>query len=151
MFKFADLLEKHADEFAALESIDNGKANSISRAVDVGLTIKTFRYYAGWCDKIEGKTIPIAGAYECYSKREPIGVCGQIIPWNFPLLMAAWKLAPALCTGNTVILKPAEQTPLSALRLADLFVEAGFPPGVVNILSGHGDTGAALVDHPYLF
>jgi aldehyde dehydrogenase (NAD+) len=146
--KLADLIEKHADELARLESLDNGKPYSVALAADVPLTIACYRYYAGWADKVQGKTIPIQGNYFCYTRLEPVGVVGQIIPWNFPLLMQAWKLAPALATGNTVVMKPAEQTPLTALRVGELIMEAGFPPGVVNILPGYGPTaGAALARH----
>src|ERR1700723_878061 len=153
IWKLADLLEQHLEEFAQLESLDNGKALKVARAADVPLAIDHFRYYAGWATKIEGNTIPFSGApqgkYFAYTLREPIGVVGQIIPWNFPLLMAAWKLAPALAAGCTVILKPAEQTPLTALRLGELISEAGFPDGVVNIVPGYGETaGAALAAHP---
>ncbi len=149
LYKLADLIEENADELAALETLDNGKPLSMAKAADLPLVIDCFRYYAGWADKIEGKTIPIRGNYHCYTRHEPVGVCGQIIPWNFPLLMAAWKLGPALATGCTVVLKPAEQTPLTALRLGEMIVEAGFPAGVVNIVNGFGEvTGAALVDHP---
>ncbi|HUK25323.1 MAG TPA: aldehyde dehydrogenase family protein [Terriglobales bacterium] len=154
IWKLADLLEEHVEEFAYLESLDNGKALTIARAADVPLAADLFRYMAGWATKIEGNTIPLSvpytpGAkYLSYTLREPVGVVGQIIPWNFPLLMAAWKLGPALATGNTVVLKPAEQTPLSALRLGELIVEAGFPEGVVNIVPGYGETaGAALAAH----
>ena len=148
LLRLADLVEKHADELAILESLDNGKLHSIARTVDLPLTIACYRYYAGWADKIQGKTIPVRGDYFCYTRPEPIGVIGQIIPWNFPLLMQAWKLAPALAAGNTVVLKPAEQTPLTALRVGELIVEAGFPRGVVNILPGYGPTaGAALARH----
>jgi len=148
ILKLADLLEQHADEFAALETLDNGKPFSQSRAVDVALSINCFRYYAGWADKLAGKTCPVDGNYLSFTKHEPVGVVAQIIPWNFPLLMAAWKLGPALATGCVVILKPAEQTPLTALRLGELIVEAGFPPGVVSILPGFGPTaGAALAKH----
>ena len=147
--KLADLIEKHADELARLESLDNGKPLRDAKAADLPLTIACYRYYAGWTDKIHGKTIPISGPYFCYTKHEPVGVVGQIIPWNFPLLMQAWKLAPALAAGCTVVMKPAEQTPLSALRVGELIVEAGFPPGVVNILPGYGPTaGAAISSHP---
>src|SRR5215469_13179242 len=154
IWKLADLLEAHLEEFAYLESLDNGKPLTIARAADVPLAIDLFRYMAGWATKIEGSTIPISvpytpGAkYLSYTLREPIGVVGQIIPWNFPLLMAAWKLGPALATGCTIVLKPAEQTPLSALRLGELIVEAGFPEGVVNIVPGYGETaGASLAAH----
>jgi aldehyde dehydrogenase (NAD+) len=146
--RLADLIEKHADELAALESLDNGKPLAIAKAVDVAATVGCFRYFAGWADKVHGKTIPIDGDYFCYTRHEPVGVVGQIIPWNFPMLMLAWKLAPALATGNTVVMKPAEQTPLSALRIGELIVEAGFPEGVVNLLPGFGPTaGAAIARH----
>jgi len=148
LYKLADLVEKHSEEMAALETLDNGKPISESRTADLPLVIDCLRYYAGWADKIHGQTMPIRGNYFCYVKREPVGVCGQIIPWNFPLLMAAWKWGPALAAGCTVVLKPAEQTPLSALRLGELALEAGFPAGVINIVPGFGDTGAALVKHP---
>jgi aldehyde dehydrogenase (NAD+) len=147
--RLADLLEKNFDELAALETLDNGKPISDSRAADLPLVIDCFRYYAGWADKIHGNTIPIRGDYFCYTRREPIGVCGQIIPWNFPMLMVAWKWGPALATGNTIVMKPAEQTPLTCLRMAELALEAGFPPGVINVVPGYGPTaGAALVRHP---
>jgi aldehyde dehydrogenase (NAD+) len=146
--KLADLIEKNAEELARLESLDNGKPVAVARAADLPLTIACYRYYAGWADKIQGRTIPIAGDYFCYTRLEPVGVVGQIIPWNFPLLMQAWKLGPALAAGNTVVLKPAEQTPLTALRVGELIVEAGFPEGVVNILPGFGPTaGAAIAKH----
>ncbi len=146
--RLADLIEKHQDELATLESLDNGKPRHIALAADLPLTIACYRYYAGWADKIQGKTIPIAGDYFCYTRHEPVGVVGQIIPWNFPLLMQAWKLGPALAAGNTVILKVAEQTPLSALRVGELILEAGFPEGVVNILAGFGPTaGGAIARH----
>jgi len=148
IWKIGDLIEKHTEEFAELETLDNGKPISVSRVADVPLAADLFRYMAGWSTKIEGSTIPIAGPYLAYTRREPIGVVGQIIPWNFPLLMAAWKLGPALATGCTVILKPAEQTPLSAIRLAELALEAGLPPGVLNVVTGFGETaGAALAAH----
>jgi len=152
IWKLADLLEAHTEEFAYLESLDNGKPLSVARVADVPLAVDLFRYMAGWATKIEGNTIPISvpgGEYLAYTLREPVGVVGQIIPWNFPLLMAAWKLGPALATGCTVVLKPAEQTPLSALRLGELITEAGFPEGVVNVVPGFGETaGAALAAHP---
>jgi aldehyde dehydrogenase (NAD+) len=148
LHRLADLIEKHADELARLESMDNGKPLAVAKAVDVAATIGCYRYFAGWSDKVMGKTIPIEGPFFCYTRHESIGVCGQIIPWNFPLLMQAWKLAPALATGNTVVLKPAEQTPLTALRVGELIIEAGFPEGVVNILPGFGETaGAAIANH----
>ncbi|AFY47203.1 NAD-dependent aldehyde dehydrogenase [Nostoc sp. PCC 7524] len=147
LYKLADLIEQNIDELARLETLDNGKPLQDSLG-DLELVIACYRYYAGWADKVQGKTIPIGGSYFCYTRHEPVGVVGQIIPWNFPLLMQAWKLAPALATGNTVVLKTAEQTPLSALRVGELIVEAGFPPGVVNILSGYGPTaGAAIARH----
>jgi len=146
--RLADLLESHADELARLESLDSGKPLSVAKAVDLRLTIACYRYFAGWADKIQGKTIPIEGNYFCYTRLEPVGVVGQIIPWNFPLMMQAWKLAPALAAGNTVVMKPAEQTPLTALRVGELILEAGFPKGVVNILPGYGPTaGGALARH----
>ena len=134
LHKLADLIEANADELAALETLDNGKPIGDAKAADLPLTAACYRYYGGWADKIHGKTIPINGPYFCYTRHEPIGVAAQIIPWNFPLLMQAWKLAPALACGCTVVLKVAEQTPLSALRVGELINEAGFPPGVVNIL-----------------
>lgn len=147
--RFADLIEENIDELAELETLDNGKPIGESRNADLPLVIDCFRYYAGWADKIVGQTVPIRGKFFCYTKREPIGVAGQIIPWNFPMLMVAWKWGPALAAGCTVVLKPAEQTPLSALRLGELALEAGFPAGVVNIVPGFGETaGAALVAHP---
>src|SRR5271154_326658 len=148
LHRLADLIEQNADELATIESLDNGKPFAIAKAVDVAATVGCFRYFAGWADKIHGKTIPVDGDYFCYTRHEPIGVVGQIIPWNFPMLMLAWKLAPALATGNTVVMKPAEQTPLSALRIGELIVEAGFPEGVVNLLPGFGPTaGAAIARH----
>ena len=148
LYKLADLIEQHIDELAALETLDNGKPLNDSRHIDLPLVVECYRYYAGWADKIEGRTIPINGPYFCYTRHEPVGVCGQIIPWNFPLLMQAWKWAPALAAGCTSVLKPAEQTPLSALRVGELAMEAGFPPGVVNIVPGFGETaGAALAEH----
>jgi phenylacetaldehyde dehydrogenase len=155
IWKLADLLEQNLEEFAELETLDNGKPFTIAKAADVPLAVDLFRYMAGWATKIEGHTIPISvpytpGAkYLAYTVREPVGVVGQIIPWNFPLLMAAWKLGPALATGCTVVLKPAEQTPLTCLRLGELIQEAGIPDGVVNIVPGYGETaGAALAAHP---
>jgi aldehyde dehydrogenase (NAD+) len=146
--QLADLIERNADQLARLESLDNGKPVSVAKAVDVAKTVACYRYFAGWADKVQGKTIPIDGDFLCYTRHEPIGVVGQIIPWNFPMLMMAWKLAPALATGNAVLLKPAEQTPLSALRIGELILEAGFPAGVVNILPGLGPTaGAAIARH----
>jgi phenylacetaldehyde dehydrogenase len=154
IWKLADLIEAHTEEFAELESLDNGKPLTVARAADVPLCVDMFRYMAGWTTKIEGNTIPLSVPYTpgtkyfAYTEREPVGVVAQIIPWNFPLLMAAWKLAPALAMGCTVILKPAEQTPLSALLLGKMVLEAGFPEGVVNIVPGYGEAGAALAAHP---
>ncbi|GAA0421924.1 aldehyde dehydrogenase [Acrocarpospora corrugata] len=154
IWRIGDLIDEHADELAQLESLDNGKPLAVARAADIPLAAELFRYMAGWATKLEGNTIALSVPYmpgaefHAYTLREPIGVVAQIIPWNFPLLMAAWKLGPALATGNTVILKPAEQTPLSALRLAEIMAEAGLPDGVVNVLPGYGETaGAALAAH----
>jgi phenylacetaldehyde dehydrogenase len=152
LWKLADLMEKHAEQFAQIESLDNGKPLTVARAADLPLSIEHIRYYAGLATKIEGATFPLArpeqGSFLTYTVREPVGVVGQIIPWNFPLLMAAWKLGPALSAGCTVVLKPAEQTPLTALLLGELIQEAGFPNGVVNIVTGFGEAGAALANHP---
>ncbi|MEM6392885.1 MAG: aldehyde dehydrogenase family protein [Planctomycetota bacterium] len=155
IWKLGDLLEQHLDEFAQLETLDNGKPFAVAQAADVPLAVDMFRYMAGWTTKIEGDTIPITvpytpGArYHAYTRKEPVGVAAQITPWNFPLLMVAWKLAPALAAGCTIVLKPAEQTPLSSLRLGDLILEAGFPEGVVNIVTGLGEeAGAPLTAHP---
>ncbi|MGH7893045.1 MAG: aldehyde dehydrogenase family protein, partial [Candidatus Binatia bacterium] len=151
MLKIADLIEKNALELAQLETLDNGKSLFETQNVDIPQAAATFRYYAGWVNKIAGETSAADPAYFHFTLREPVGVCGQIIPWNFPLLMAAWKLGPALACGNTVILKPAEQTPLTALRLGELLQEAGIPDGVVNIVPGYGETaGAAIVRHPLI-
>jgi aldehyde dehydrogenase (NAD+) len=148
LHKLADLIEKNAEELAALETLDNGKPLRDSLHVDVPMTVQCYRYYAGWADKIHGKTIPVSGPYFCYTRHEPLGVVGQIIPWNFPLLMQAWKWGPALATGCTIVLKPAEQTPLTALRVAQFAQEAGIPDGVVNVVPGYGPTaGAALSSH----
>ncbi len=148
LYRLAELIETHAEPLAQLECLDLGRPISAVRGNDVKKTIACYRYFAGWADKVHGKTIPIDGDFLCYTRHEPIGVVGQIIPWNLPMLMMAWKLAPALATGNTVVLKPAEQTPLSALRIGELIVEAGFPEGVVNILTGFGPTaGAAIARH----
>jgi acyl-CoA reductase-like NAD-dependent aldehyde dehydrogenase len=147
--RLADAVEQRSDEFAELESLDNGKPLKLAKIVDVSSTIAHFRHFAGWTERITGDVLPVhQPGMLCYTRKEPVGVCGQIIPWNFPLLMAAWKLAPALAAGCTAVLKPAEQTPLSALRLGELALEAGIPPGVINVLGGNGQTGAALVDHP---
>jgi acyl-CoA reductase-like NAD-dependent aldehyde dehydrogenase len=149
MLALADAVEAHADELAELESLDNGKPLKLAKRVDVALTVEHLRYFAGWPTKIEGETLPVAQPnMHCYTRKEPVGVCGQIIPWNFPLLMAAWKVAPALAAGCTTVLKPAEQTPLTALRFAELALEANMPEGVLNVVTGDGETGAALVDHP---
>jgi phenylacetaldehyde dehydrogenase len=155
IWRIGDLILEHTQELAQLESLDNGKPVGVAAAADVPLAADLFHYMAGWATKIEGNTINISVPYmpganfHSYTLREPVGVVGQIIPWNFPLLMAAWKLGPALCTGNTVILKPAEQTPLTALKLAELIAEAGVPDGVVNVVAGYGETaGAALAAHP---
>jgi acyl-CoA reductase-like NAD-dependent aldehyde dehydrogenase len=146
--RLADLIDEHADQLAELESLDNGKPVKLARFVDVAGSAAHFRHFAGWPERVIGDVIPVAQPdMHVYTRKEPVGVAGQIIPWNFPLLMAAWKLAPALAAGCTVVLKPAEQTPLSALRLGELVLEAGIPPGVVNVVTGEGDTGAALVDH----
>src|SRR6202167_2946643 len=154
IWRIGDLLLEHIEEFAQLESLDNGKPYAVAKGADVPLAADLFHYMAGWATKIEGNTINISVPYmpganfHSYTLREPLGVVGQIIPWNFPLLMAAWKLGPALATGNCVVLKPAEQTPLTALRLAELIAEAGVPDGVVNVVPGFGETaGAALAAH----
>src|SRR5687768_16437042 len=149
LYKLAKLIEEHSAELAALETADNGKPIKESTYVDLPQVAENFEYFAGWATKIEGETIPVPGQMFNYTLREPVGVCGQIIPWNFPLLMAAWKLAPALAAGNTVVLKPAEQTPVNAMELGKLIEQAGFPEGVVNIVPGYGETaGAALAAHP---
>jgi len=149
MNRLADLIERDAGYLASLETLDNGKPYTASFFADLALSIKCYRYYAGWADKNHGKTIPADGNFFCYTRHEPVGVCGQIIPWNFPLLMQAWKLGPALATGNTVVMKLAEQTPLTGLYIAELIKEAGFPAGVVNIVPGYGPTaGAAIANHP---
>lgn len=149
MYRLADLMEENKEELAQLETLDNGKPIRETTHADIPLSIEHMRYYAGWCTKIVGETIPVNGPFFNYTRHEPVGVVGQIIPWNFPLLMAMWKLGAALATGCTVVLKPAEQTPLTALYLAELIEEAGFPPGVVNIVPGFGETaGAPLVEHP---
>jgi acyl-CoA reductase-like NAD-dependent aldehyde dehydrogenase len=146
--RLADLVERDADQLAELESLDNGKPLKVARVVDVSQTVGWLRHFAGWAERIHGEVLPVRQPdMHCYTRKEPVGVCGQIIPWNFPVMMASWKLAPALAAGCTVVLKPAEQTPLSALRIGELALEAGIPPGVINILSGDGETGAALVDH----
>ena len=148
LLKIAGLIERNKDELALLDTLDNGKPINETTNADIPLVIDCFLYYAGWADKIHGETIPVRGDFFNYTLREPVGVVGQIIPWNFPLLMAAWKIAPALACGNTIVLKPAEQTPLSALRLGEICQEAGLPDGVLNIVTGYGPTaGAALAEH----
>jgi aldehyde dehydrogenase (NAD+) len=148
MFKLADLVEKNAEELAAIESLNSGKIITDARG-DLQGVVNWFRYYAGWADKIEGKTLPVRGNFLSYTLRQPIGVVGQIIPWNFPLLMLAWKWGPALACGNTIVMKLAEQTPITGIRVAELALEAGFPAGVINVLNGFGETtGAAMVTHP---
>jgi aldehyde dehydrogenase (NAD+) len=136
LFRLADLVEKNSNQLAEIEAINNGKPAHIAKMADLTLAHRCYRYYAGWADKIKGHTSPIEGNFNLYTRREPVGVVGQIIPWNFPILMQAWKLGPALAAGCTVVMKTAEQTPLSALRIAELIKEAGFPDGVVNIVSG---------------
>lgn len=152
LLKLADLIERDADELAVLECMDNGKPASMTRWVEIEGSIRTFRYFAGWPTKFGGETLPVSprsGAHILnYTTREPVGVAGLIVPWNYPMSMAAWKVAPALAAGCCVILKPAEQTPLTALRLGELALEAGFPAGVLNVVPGFGDAGAALVEHP---
>jgi aldehyde dehydrogenase (NAD+) len=148
MFKFADLIEKHREVLATLETWDNGKPYSVALNEDLGEVVSVIRYYGGYADKIHGQTISTTSQKFAYTLRQPIGVCGQIIPWNYPLAMAAWKLGPALACGNTVVIKAAEQTPLSILYLASLIKDAGFPPGVINVLNGYGkDAGAAIASH----
>jgi len=154
LWRVGDLLTERTEQFAQLEALDNGKSAAVAEAVDLVWAADIFRYFAGWATKIEGRTVnvsmPFASSqarFHAYTLREPVGVCGQIVPWNFPLVMAAFKIAPALAAGNTVVLKPAEQTPLTALLLGELFEEAGFPPGVVNIVPGFGDAGAHLAAH----
>lgn len=151
LWKLADLIEEHAAEFSEIESINTGKPITETMLADVPLTVEHFRYFAGWVTKLTGETLPVSqpGHYLAYTRREPIGVVGAIVPWNFPLMIASWKIAPALACGNTVVVKPSEITPLSLLRLGELVLEAGFPPGVVNIVPGFGpDAGRALVNHP---
>ncbi|WP_372695420.1 aldehyde dehydrogenase family protein [Immundisolibacter sp.] len=149
LHRLADLIEHNAEALAALETYDTGKPFGDARKVDLPMSVQTLHYYAGWPSKLRGETVPVRGPFLTYTLREPIGVIGQIVPWNFPLFMAVMKLAPALAAGNTVVLKPAEQTPLTALYLGNLLNEAGFPPGVVNIVSGFGgEAGEALINHP---
>lgn len=147
--RLCDLIDAEIDELAAIESLDNGKPVKDARHVDLPLAVECLRYYAGWADKIQGETIPVNGDFLCYTRREPVGVAGQIIPWNFPILMVAWKWGPALAAGCTLVMKPAEQTPLTCLRLARLAQKAGVPDGVINVVPGFGPTaGAAIVRHP---
>ena len=148
IMKFAELVRSNARQLAEIDAIDAGKPVTGSLRVDIPNAIDCLEYYAGWADKIHGETVPVRGPFFTYVLRQPVGVVGQIIPWNFPVMMAAWKLGPALAAGCTVVLKPAEQSPLSALRLGELAMEAGIPPGVMNVITGFGETGAALVDHP---
>jgi acyl-CoA reductase-like NAD-dependent aldehyde dehydrogenase len=151
LWKLGDLIEANVQEIGRLETLDQGKTITESTRVDVPLAADCFRYYAGWTTKIEGETIPVRAPSLNYTLREPIGVVGAITPWNFPILMAAWKIAPALAAGNTVVLKPAKETPLTALVIAELALEAGLPPGVLNVLPGRGTVaGQALVDHPHV-
>ena len=153
LFRISEAIRDRAEEFAQIESLDNGKSAGVAQAVDVLWTAELFAYYAGWATKIEGRTIPVSvpwapGAqWHAYTLRQPVGVCGGIVPWNFPLLMAAFKVPAALATGNTSVLKPAEQTPLSALLLAEVMAEAGLPDGVFNVVTGYGEAGAALAAH----
>ena len=150
IWRLADLIEKNIDELSELETLDNGKPIFESRNVDIPMTIDVFRYYAGWATKIHGETINTLDAAFTYTMREPVGVVGLIVPWNFPLLLASWKLGPALACGNTVVLKPAEQTPLTALRMGELALEAGIPAGVLNIITGGPEVGRAIVQHPHI-
>ena len=148
MYTLAELIKANGTELAELESLDNGKPLAAASG-DIAASVNHLRYYAGWPTKIEGETFPVSARdLFCYTLKEPVGVCAQIVPWNFPLLMAIWKVAPALAAGCSTVLKPAEQTPLTALRLGELALEAGFPEGTLNVLTGDGETGAALVDHP---
>src|SRR6476620_6197400 len=148
LFKLADLVDEKADELAELESLNCGKTITDSKGDMAGVS-NTLRYYAGWADKVEGRTVPVRGNFLSYTLRQPVGVVGQIIPWNFPALMLAWKWGPALACGNTIVMKLAEQTPLTGMRVAELARDAGFPDGVINVLNGLGETtGAALVAHP---
>src|SRR3979490_2712878 len=148
IWKIADLIEKNIDEFAELETLDNGKPIFESRYVDMPMVIDVLRYYAGWATKIHGETVNTSESAFTYTLREPVGVVGMIVPWNFPLLLASWKLGPALACGNTVVWKPRSQTSLTALRLGELAIEAGVPAGVLNIVTGPGEVGRAMVKHP---
>ena len=147
LYKLGQLVRDNAEELAEIDALDAGKPITSSLRVDIPAAIDCFEYYAGWADKLHGETVPVRAPAFTYLVRQPLGVVGQIIPWNFPVMMAAWKLAPALACGNTTVLKPAEQSPLSALKLGELCLEAGLPPGVVNIVTGFGEAGAALVEH----
>ncbi|HET7553911.1 MAG TPA: aldehyde dehydrogenase family protein, partial [Gemmatimonadaceae bacterium] len=148
LYRLGELILRDLDELSRLETLNNGKPVLESK-IDIRLAAQTFRYYGGWADKIHGETIPVDGPFLNYTLREPLGVVGAIVPWNFPLNLASWKVAPAIACGNTVVLKPAELTPFTALKLADLALEAGFPPGVLNCIPGKGSVaGAALVKHP---
>ncbi len=147
LVKVAELIEEHTDELATIEVLDQGKPKFMATG-EMGMCAETFRYYAGWPTKLTGQVLPSAPDKHMYVRREPVGVCGQITPWNFPMVMASWKIAPALACGNTCVLKPAEQTPLTAIRLGEILLEAGVPEGVVNILQGDGSTGASIVEHP---
>ena len=149
LYRLADLIEDDIDALAELETLDNGKPLAEARGTDLPMVVDCLRYYAGWADKIHGETIPIRGRNFCYTRREPVGVAGQIIPWNFPMLMVSWKWGPALAAGCTIVMKPAEQTPLTALRMGELALEAGIPEGVINLVPGYGPgAGSSLVDHP---
>ncbi len=149
LWRLADLIEERAEALAEVETRDNGKPAFESSKVDLPSVVQNYRYYAGWADKLTGETIPVSGPFFNYTLREPLGVVGAIVPWNFPLSLASWKVAPALACGNAVVLKPAEETPLTALLLGELALEAGFPPGVLNVVPGRGPvTGKALVEHP---
>ena len=148
LWRLADRLEEKREEFAMLETLDNGKPIFETSYIDVPQAVECFRYFAGWATKIQGETIPVRGNYLNYTLHEPLGVCGLIVPWNFPLLLSVWKVAPALAAGNTIILKPSIETPLTVLKLAELFDQLEFPPGVFNVIPGRGsEVGAALVDH----
>eukprot|EP01113_Clastostelium_recurvatum_P034965 TRINITY_DN4811_c0_g1_i1.p1 TRINITY_DN4811_c0_g1~~TRINITY_DN4811_c0_g1_i1.p1 ORF type:complete len:481 (+),score=146.16 TRINITY_DN4811_c0_g1_i1:176-1618(+) len=147
MYKLADLMEKNKDELGRIESVDNGKPLAACMAYDIGSAIKVIRYYAGWADKVQGKVIPVEGPYHCFTRHEPVGVVGAVIPWNFPLMLMSWKLGPALAAGCTMVIKPAEQTPLTALHLGQLVIEAGFPPGVINIVPGFGAIAGNAISH----
>ena len=148
LYKLADLVEKNQEELAAIESWNNGKPFEIAKKADLPLTIQCYRYYAGWVDKIHSNVFPLDGPFFSYNIKEPVGVAAQIIPWNFPLLMQAWKFGPALAAGCTVVMKTSPNTPLSAIKVAELTNQAGFPPGVINVLTGHAEAGSYLSTHP---